>query len=96
MTTTTKLPVFFFGHGSPMNITEQNDFTRMLQHTGRSLPNPLAILVISAHWVTQGSYVSVITSYSIHYTKLYEFCMDLIHIVDTQFEVFSHTHCLLR
>ncbi len=58
MTTTTKLPVFFFGHGSPMNITEQNDFTRMLQHTGRSLPNPLAILVISAHWVTQGSYVS--------------------------------------
>lgn len=56
-----KQPVFFFGHGSPMNIVEQNDFTRMLQNLGRSLPKPRAVLVVSAHWVTRGSYVSTDT-----------------------------------
>lgn len=58
MSSVTKLPVFFFGHGSPMNIVEENDFTRMLKGIGDLLPRPKAVLVISAHWVSRGSFVS--------------------------------------
>jgi 4,5-DOPA dioxygenase extradiol len=51
-------PVLFIGHGSPMNAIENNDFTRMLSALGKSLSRPKAILVISAHWLTRGSFVS--------------------------------------
>ena len=53
-----KMPVLFIGHGSPMNIISENDFTRSLVNLGRSLPKPKAILVISAHWLTDGTYVT--------------------------------------
>ena len=42
-----------------MNIVEENDFTAMLQETGRLHRKPKAVLVISAHWVTRGTYVSI-------------------------------------
>jgi len=45
------MPALFFGHGSPMNIIEDNSFTQMLKKTALSIPTPEAILVISAHWV---------------------------------------------
>ena len=45
-----KLPAFFFGHGSPMNALEDNDYTRAWQAIGKALPRPRAVLVISAHW----------------------------------------------
>ncbi|MFW9994553.1 MAG: 4,5-DOPA dioxygenase extradiol [Candidatus Odinarchaeota archaeon] len=44
------MPVVFVGHGSPMNIIENNEFTRSLSNLGAELPEPEAILVISAHW----------------------------------------------
>ncbi|WP_137939928.1 4,5-DOPA dioxygenase extradiol [Chitinivorax sp. B] len=53
-----KLPVLFIGHGSPMNAIQNNDFTRHLSQLGKTLPRPRAILMISAHWVTDGSRVS--------------------------------------
>lgn len=52
-----RMPVLFVGHGSPMNAVEENDFSRALQETRKSLPQPKAICVISAHWVTRGSQV---------------------------------------
>ncbi len=52
------MPVLFVGHGSPMNIVQRNDFTNSLAELGRSLPKPRAILVISAHWLTEGTYVT--------------------------------------
>lgn len=55
----TKMPVLFLGHGSPMNIVEENAFTLKLRMTAQTFPLPKAILVISAHWVTQGTYVSI-------------------------------------
>ncbi|RZA09173.1 MAG: 4,5-DOPA dioxygenase extradiol [Proteobacteria bacterium] len=46
------MPVLFIGHGSPMNALADNGFTKFLDHLGKELPLPRAILVISAHWET--------------------------------------------
>ncbi len=53
-----RTPVFFIGHGSPMNALESNDFTNSLKSMRRLCPNPKAILCISAHWMTEGSWVT--------------------------------------
>ncbi len=50
-----KMPLMFVGHGSPMNAIVQNDFHKKWQSLGLSLPEPQAILVISAHWLTNKS-----------------------------------------
>jgi 4,5-DOPA dioxygenase extradiol len=49
------MPLLFIGHGSPMNIVSNNEFTQSLKHLGKILPTPEAILVISAHWLTPGT-----------------------------------------
>ncbi len=53
-----KMPVLFVGHGSPENIILKNGFTRRLSALGKELPAPKAILVISAHWLTEGTFVT--------------------------------------
>ncbi|WP_237729310.1 4,5-DOPA-extradiol-dioxygenase [Schlesneria paludicola] len=53
-----EMPVLFVGHGSPMNALEDNEFTRTWMTLGKSLPKPKAILCISAHWETKGSFVT--------------------------------------
>lgn len=50
-----RMPALFLGHGSPMNVIEDNVFTRSWSELGRSLPAPQAILIISAHWMTRGT-----------------------------------------
>jgi len=40
-----------------MNVIETNNFTKGLTELGKSLPKPEAIMVISAHWLTDGTYV---------------------------------------
>lgn len=55
---TEKMPVLFVGHGSPMNIVQNNTFTRSLAALGRRLPVPKGIMVISAHWLTKGTSVT--------------------------------------
>lgn len=50
-----RMPVIFIGHGSPMNAISENKFTATLRNWGRRLPEPTAILVVSAHWLTRGS-----------------------------------------
>lgn len=55
---TAKMPVLFLGHGSPMNAIESNDFTRTLARLGQGLPVPKAIVCISAHWQTRGTWVT--------------------------------------
>lgn len=54
-----KMPAIFIGHGSPMNAIEVNPFTESLRKIGDSFVEmPKAILVVSAHWLTRGTFVS--------------------------------------
>lgn len=53
-----KMPVLFVGHGSPMNAIEQNEFTKGWQVVGQEISEPAAILCISAHWETNGTFVT--------------------------------------
>jgi 4,5-DOPA dioxygenase extradiol len=53
-----RMPVLFMGHGSPMNGIENNEFSLQWEKTGKELPVPKAILVISAHWLTRGTQVT--------------------------------------
>lgn len=55
---TGKMPVLFLGHGSPMNAIEDNEFTRGFRKIAETLPKPAAILCISAHWETRGTFVT--------------------------------------
>jgi len=55
-----KMPVLFIGHGSPLNIILDNSFTRALAAWGKGLPRPKAIMVISAHWLTKGTFVGCV------------------------------------
>lgn len=55
------MPVLFVGHGNPMNAIYNNSFTKSLASEGEILKklNPAAVLVISAHWLSNGTHVSV-------------------------------------
>jgi 4,5-DOPA dioxygenase extradiol len=53
-----KLPALFVGHGSPMNAIEDNEFSQTWAKFGREIPKPKAVLVISAHWLTNGTFVT--------------------------------------
>lgn len=53
------MPAVFIGHGSPMNALADSSFTKSLQLLGKNLEKPKAILVVSAHWLTKGTWVSL-------------------------------------
>ena len=60
--TTPKMPVLFFGHGSPMNAIEENEFVANWRKVAASLPKPKTILCISAHWITGGTAVTAMSN----------------------------------
>ncbi len=53
-----RMPVLFLGHGSPMNAIGDNEYRRSWQALGAEFastrPQPQLILCISAHWLTEG------------------------------------------
>lgn len=53
-----KMPVLFVGHGSPMNAIEDNEFSREWEKIGKEIPEPKAVLCVSAHWLTHGTMVT--------------------------------------
>lgn len=53
-----KMPTLFIGHGSPMNAISENRYTQTLKKLGEDLPRPQAILVVSAHWMTEGTWIT--------------------------------------
>ncbi|HTX87682.1 MAG TPA: 4,5-DOPA dioxygenase extradiol [Bacteroidales bacterium] len=53
-----RMPVLFVGHGSPMNAIEENEFTAGWRAVAKTLPRPRAILCISAHWETRGTFLT--------------------------------------
>lgn len=52
------MPVLFIGHGSPMNAIEDNPSSQGWRKAAQGLPRPTAILCISAHWETRGTFVT--------------------------------------
>ncbi|MFW9887525.1 MAG: 4,5-DOPA dioxygenase extradiol [Candidatus Thorarchaeota archaeon] len=52
------MPTLFVGHGSPMNGIEDNEFAENWESLAAQIPEPEAILCVSAHWVSQGTFVS--------------------------------------
>lgn len=55
---TKKMPVLFLGHGSPMNAIEENEFVAEFRNIAKEIPRPNAILCVSAHWETKGTFVT--------------------------------------
>ena len=50
-----RMPLVFLGHGNPMNAIEDTIYSRSWAELGQVLPRPQAILVVSAHWMTEGT-----------------------------------------
>ena len=66
---TERMPALFVGHGSPMNAIEDNSYTAAWEALGKELPKPKAILCISAHWYTRGTFVHTLG----HPETIYDF-----------------------
>ena len=58
LSSTGKMPVLFLGHGSPMNAIEENEFVAGFRNVAKTIPKPNAILCVSAHWETRGTFVT--------------------------------------
>lgn len=58
LSSTVKMPVLFLGHGSPMNAIEENEFVAAFRNIAVGIPKPNAILCVSAHWETKGTFVT--------------------------------------
>lgn len=52
------MPAVFVGHGSPMNAIGDNEFFDGWKQLGESLPKPRAVLCVSAHWETRGTWLT--------------------------------------
>jgi 4,5-DOPA dioxygenase extradiol len=57
-TSETEMPVLFVGHGSPMNGIEENEFVAGFREIATKIPKPKAVLCVSAHWETKGTFVT--------------------------------------
>ena len=55
---TERMPVLFLGHGSPMNAIEENEYVTGFRSIAKTLPKVKAIICISAHWYTNGTFVT--------------------------------------
>jgi 4,5-DOPA dioxygenase extradiol len=54
MKPTFRAPALFIGHGSPMNAIEDNVLSRSWRALGAEVGRPRAIVMVSAHWETEG------------------------------------------
>jgi 4,5-DOPA dioxygenase extradiol len=52
------MPTVFFGHGNPMNALVRNAWTDGWAAIGHELPQPRAVLCVSAHWYVPGTHVT--------------------------------------
>ena len=62
MTPGHRMPVLFIGHGNPMNAIEETPFVAAWRETAATIPRPLAIISVSAHWETDGTRVTAMAS----------------------------------
>lgn len=54
-----RMPALFIGHGSPMNAIESTAASRGWRALAARLPQPRAIVAVSAHWYRPGTAVTV-------------------------------------
>jgi 4,5-DOPA dioxygenase extradiol len=59
---TAGMPALFVGHGNPMNAIEENQFVTGWRNMIVNIEIPKAILCISAHWETQGTFVTAMNN----------------------------------
>lgn len=52
------IPAIFVGHGNPMNIIRRSRWTESWIALGGTLPQPRAILAVSAHWYVPATMVT--------------------------------------
>jgi 4,5-DOPA dioxygenase extradiol len=57
------IPSYFVAHGAPLLAIEKNEYTKVLNQLGRTLPRPKAIVLFSAHWVSGVQQVSEVAQY---------------------------------
>ncbi len=57
-TATERMPLLFVGHGSPMNAINGSVFSQVWNEVGSRLPKPRAVVCMSAHWLTEGTYIT--------------------------------------
>ena len=55
------MPALFIGHGSPMNAIENNSFSAEWARVAKEMPVPVAVLVVSAHWLTRGTFITAMS-----------------------------------
>jgi 4,5-DOPA dioxygenase extradiol len=53
-----RMPVLFVGHGSPLYAIQDNPWSRSFQMLADLIPRPEAILMVSAHWYTDGTFIT--------------------------------------
>lgn len=74
-----RMPVLFVGHGNPMNAIEETTFSSEWIRLGRELPRPTAIVVVSAHWTTDGRFVTAMPNPKLIY-DFYGFPQELSEV----------------
>jgi len=53
-----RMPVLFVGHGSPLYAIQDNEWSRGFRSLSGLAPRPRAILMVSAHWFTSGTFIT--------------------------------------
>ncbi|MNI11069.1 LigB family dioxygenase [compost metagenome] len=61
------MPSYFFAHGAPSIVLEQNSYTAFLKEFAANMPKPKAIVLLSAHWENQLQTISSVDTYSTIY-----------------------------
>ena len=64
------VPSYFIAHGSPMIVTEENQYTDFLKKLAEEIPLPKAIIVFSAHYEAQKQKIGAVSN---QYDMIYDF-----------------------
>lgn len=63
-------PTLFIAHGSPINLVEDNVYTRDMRAFAKTLTRPRGIIIFSAHWTT---HLRTLVTSAIRPRQIYDF-----------------------